>query len=111
MRSDENPNVAVAQDIGHLFGLQQRIDRYEHAAGQRGTEQSSDGFQAFRQINGDPLGSIQVERQQAAGRSLNQTGESGVIQAGLPVNDCDGGGRAFRLFENEFVQQSGHACG
>jgi len=91
-----------------LFRLQQGIDRDEHATGQRGAKQGHDGFQPFRQIDGDSLRPIQAQGSQPAPHGLDLIGEGGIIQRELAMRDGGRGGMTTRLFENQFVQQSGH---
>ena len=106
---NQNPHVAVAQNVGDLFGLQQRIDRDEHAASQRRAKQRDYGFQPLRQIDGDPFRPVQAQGPQPASHGLDLPGQGGIVQRGLPVGKGGGGGTTIRLFEDEFVQQSGHA--
>ena len=58
-RRDQHAHVAVAQDVGHLLRLEQRIERHEHAAGGRGAEHRDDGLDALFEIDADAFGSSQ----------------------------------------------------
>ena len=105
---DQDAHIAIAQNIGDLFGFQQRIDGNEYPTGQSGAKQGGDGFQPLGQIHGDPFRPAQTQRQQTPRGALHQTSQIGVIYRHLPVDDGGGFRATIRLFENQFVQQSGH---
>jgi hypothetical protein len=61
----ENPHVAVAKNVNHLFGFQEWVDRNKNAPyGSRG-EQGNYRFLAFLQVYGDTLAPVEPQRNHA----------------------------------------------
>jgi hypothetical protein len=69
---DQHPHVAVGQDIRHLLGLEQRIDRDEHGAGQRRAEHRRHVLDALLEVDGDPFAAPDAGREQRAGGLLDR---------------------------------------
>jgi hypothetical protein len=66
-RSDQRPDIAVAQDVGDLIGFQQGVERDKDAAGRARTKTGDHGFETLLEVDGDPLAALQ----RAAGRVIS----------------------------------------
>ncbi len=88
--SHEDANVAVPQDISDLPRFQQRVDRNEHTTRGHCRKKGDDRFEAFIQINRNPVTRVQSETQQPARGRLDGFDELGIIQA----NPFEAQGRA-----------------
>ena len=80
-RRDQHTHVAVAQDVCNLPGLEERVDRDEHATGRGGAECGDDDFRALVEIDANALRAGEAELQQSRGEG------SDAIRKGA-VGDC-----------------------
>ena len=84
-RGDQHADLAVAHDEADLLGLEDGIDRDEHAAGRRRREAGDHGLQPLVQVDADALGPFQAQRQQAAGQRPDLRRELAVVQRAAAV--------------------------
>ena len=68
----EHADRAIPQDMADLGWLQQRIDRHEDTAGQRGAEDRRDGFSAFRQVDRNAVLACKSVADEREGETTNQ---------------------------------------
>lgn len=106
-RGHQHAHVAVLQDVADLLGLEDRVDRHEHAAGRAGTEEGGDGFGALVEVDRDALAALEAEPDQPAGKAHDRVVELGIALRGARkaerggVRDASGGGG------DQVVEQSG----
>ena len=104
---DQHPCVAVAQDVGDLLGLQDRIDRDEGAPGPGCAKARHDGLEALVEKHADALAPVKPEADEATGKPAHL-----FVQACVAEGRCAGGeGRAvwgtLGGCRDEFVQKRG----
>ena len=79
-RGDQHAHIAVAQDVAHLFGLEQRVQRHKDAAGGRCAKAGDHRLETLFQIDGDALAALQAECDQASGKADDGFLQLSVIQ-------------------------------
>ena len=85
-RGDQHADIAVAQDVGHLLGLEQRVERHEDAAGGRRAKAGDHRLETLFQIDRDALAALQAKTDQAAGKIIDGGLQFTVIQGGFAVS-------------------------
>ncbi|KFB73559.1 MAG: hypothetical protein AW09_001183 [Candidatus Accumulibacter phosphatis] len=89
-RGDERPHIAVAHDVGHLFGLEQRVQRHKDATGGSAAKTRNDGFQPLLEVDGHPLAALQAEANETADETGNGLLELSVAHRLFAVSQRDG---------------------
>jgi hypothetical protein len=87
-RRDEHSHVAVAQDVGNLLRLQQRIERHEHRAGTHRAEGSGHELQSLFQIDADTFTACNAELDQSPGEQLDGLRKFAVAKRPRLVRQC-----------------------
>ena len=87
-RGHQHAHVAVAQDVGDLLGLEQRIDRHEHAAGRRGAERRDHRLEALVEIDRDAVRAGEAEGEEAGAECGDPLLKRGVVERLAAVNHC-----------------------
>ena len=67
-RGDQHADVAVGEDVADLMGAQQRVDRHEYAARDRGRERGYDRLDPLVEVDGHPIARRQAEGPQSPPR-------------------------------------------
>lgn len=60
-RGDQHANIAVAQNVGHLLGLKQRVQRYKDAPGGRCAKAGDDCLESLLKVDGDALSTLDAQ--------------------------------------------------
>jgi hypothetical protein len=84
-RSDQQPNVAVAQYVCDLSWLEERIDWHEHAAGARRAEHCDDRLRLLRQEDGDALELAETERHRGSGELIRLRRQHRILDHSILV--------------------------
>jgi hypothetical protein len=105
---DQHPHVAVGQDVRHLLGLEQRIDRDEHGAGQACSEHRRHVLDALVEVDGDALATPDAAGNQRAGGLLDRAGQRRVVEPLSAMHQRFGAGRTACGIEDEIVDQVRH---
>ena len=105
---DEHPHVAVAQDVSDLLRLEQRIDRNEHGARDRGAERGGDGLDALVEIEGDALRAADAERKQSRRALVDRRREPGIRQRDTLLRQRGRIAVARCRVQRELVKEKGH---
>ena len=83
-RRDEHAHAAVGEDVGHLLGLQDRVDRHEHPARGGGAEDRHHGLDPLVEVDADPIAALEPERLQTAAEGGDLVPQLGVALAWNP---------------------------
>ena len=106
-RGHQHAHVAVLQDVADLFGLEDRVDRHEHAARRAGTEEGGDGVRALVEVDRDALAVLEAQRQQAGSEAAEFGVELGVALGGARERQRRGVGIALGRSGDQVVEQGG----
>ena len=79
-RRHQHAHVAVAQDVADLLGLEQRIERHEHAAGRGRAERRDHGFEALVEIDADAFGAGELQRAHRVAERAYPTEKGFVVE-------------------------------
>src|SRR3546814_3498451 len=85
---DEDTDVAVGQDVVHLRRSQDRIDRHENGAGQRGAEEGGNRLHALVEPDAEALATHDLQRRQPGSVRFSRVPQRAVGEAPLlPTKD------------------------
>ena len=106
---DQDLDIAVAQDVGHLVRLEQRIDRNEYAARRSGAEHRDDGLRPLVHVHRNARGTVEAEvqhRRRAPAYALRQLA---IGEAQVLVEQRIGLASALGSVEGKLVDEMGHS--
>ena len=107
LRGHQHAHVAVAQDVADLLGLQQRIERNEHAARRRGSETGDHGLETLVEIDADAFSPTETELAHAGRESVDAGRQRGVVRRLLARRNRRTMGCPERGGGDQLVQQGG----
>jgi hypothetical protein len=79
-RGDENPHIAVAQDIGDLICFEKRVDRNEHPPRGSRPEAGDHGLETLVEKDTHAVGPLQFKRKEPGCERLHADRQLSVLE-------------------------------
>ena len=104
----DHADVAVAQDVADLLGLEQRVDRHEHGAGVRGAEGHCDRLEPLVEVERDALAALDAHPDEPGGDAVDEVGQFAVTERCVEVGQRRGVRGSTGGHERQFVEEVCH---
>lgn len=107
----QNSDVAVAQDVADLIGLEEGIDRDENAACVAAGKGRDDRFRSFLEVDRDTLAAAQAHLDKGAGQGANAFRQAAIVQCAVARGESDRFRSALGGLQGQMMEQVRHGVG